>query len=273
MVLTARIAAAGVLLAVMTSQVTADALNCSHPPRHNLNCENACFSFPGIWMNGTEPVTINQNVTIVPDYEKAMGSYPNRVKGFNGSCTGTFTPASGGAVVTFNAAETSCMTEKGNILESADGMDGTGCGALNAELATSTDFFGGLTAKIVRSASTTTLAWSNGASWTKPCGDFSGNWCSGDQLGQPIKNMGGQMCTRTWQQGSLGAKPGGVPAGCMLSGFAVGYVKGNKVDSDYHGLTAFLELADAKSPGLDRLVWQNVRGNNVTWYRYQNRSL
>jgi len=266
MVLTARIAAAGVLLAVMTSQVTADALNCTHPEQNGLNCENACFSFSGIWMNGTEPVTINQNVTTPPDYEKSVGYYPNRVKGFNGSCTGTFTPASGGAVVTFNAAQTSCMTEKGNIL---DLKYGTGCGALNAELTTST----GLTAKIVRSESTTTLAWSNGENWTKPCGDFSGAWCNGDEIGHPLKNMGGQMCTQTLQQSSLGAKPGGVPAGCMLSGFTVGYVTGNKVDSDYHGLQAFLELADAKSPGLDRLVWQNVHGGNVTWYRYQNRSL
>ena len=62
----------------------------------------------------------------------------------------------------------------------------------------------------------------------------------------------------------------------MLDGFARGYATGNKVDTDNHhgvGPLAILELADAKSPGLDRLVWQNVRGQNVTWYRYQNRSL
>jgi hypothetical protein len=204
-------------------------------------------------MNGTQSVNVTQHDSW--PLNKPQNAYPARVShdGVNlDGCTGSF------ADVTFKAATVPCATASGKAIK--DG-DINGCGKLNEELTTS----GGLTAKIVRTADSTTLAWSNGQNWTKPCADFSGTWC--------IHPVTAPNCGYHWEQNADGASLGGFPAGCVVQGFAKGYIKGNKIDSDYHGLKAFIEMADSKTPGLDRLVWQDTPDGNVTWYRYQNWSL
>lgn len=202
-------------------------------------------------MNGTQSVNVSQH----DSWTQFENAYPARVShdgvNFDG-CTGSF------ADVTFKAATVPCATQGPHSMKNADL---NGCNKLNEELTTS----GGLTAKIVRTADSTTLAWSNGQNWTKPCADFSGTWC--------IKPVTKPDCDYILQQNADGASLGGFQAGCVVQGFTKGYIKGNHMDSDYHGLKATIEMADSKTPGLDRLVWQVPNQGPVTWYRYQNWSL